>query len=113
MELVIYDATFLNYGEHHQTDTSVFICPVDGLYCFSVNVVSSDAAEMMTGRLMMDQRELTGYQSAFDENASQTASTFGIFECLQGQRVWVRTSGGDTITYTMSGENARSLFSGF
>ena len=110
-ELVTFDATFLNYGEHFQINNSVFICPVDGLYAFALNVVSSEGSTFIAGRIMIDNVMFTGFYTGEDEINPEAGSAFDIMECFKGQRVWVRTNSGSP--YSLSGEIGRSSFSGF
>ena len=39
-DIIVFDSAESNIGGYYQTSSSQFICPVDGLYAFSLNILS-------------------------------------------------------------------------
>ena len=106
-ELILFDATISNIGYYYNADTSMFTCPYDGLYIFSIHFnTSSDYS--MYAHIALDNQFLTG---TYEENKHGQASAQAVIECIAGQNVWVECSDGSGY---MWGDSTYkwSLFSG-
>ena len=82
----MFDGIDSNIGNHN-TDTSIFTCPYNGLYFFNVNIVAQDGYQM-TVKIVREFRYIFGALSYFHGYSAASATT--ITECHVGESVWVR-----------------------
>ena len=107
---VTFDGVLTNYGEHYSASTSVFQCPYNGIYMFSVHYNSADTSSMHC-EIMRDAMRLTeGWATTHTRDSSGSAQV--ITECLAGEDVWVRAGFDKTKMY---GDSTRtsSHFTGY
>ena len=83
---VKYDSIVTNIGGFYNPETSIFTCPTDGIYLFSVSFYTYDN-RLMTGNIVRDGTVLLQLYSDFEED--QQASTTVLTECLAFDSVWV------------------------
>ena len=109
-DIILFDQVVSNFGEHFQAANSVFLCPVDGVYIFSVNVQSTNSYSI-AGAIMKETEVLLGFFSGSNDGSNDTGSTLGVTDCKKGEKIWVKSYGGG---YQMNGSSKRySSFSGF
>ena len=91
---VIQFATIVtNYGNYYNRETSIFICPHDGMYLFFSSLVGEGTDVL--GHMALDTMDLVGMQSY---SISNSASNLVFTECLRGTKVWVRqVNDGDVV----------------
>ena len=109
-DLVIFDSTVSNIGGYYQTSSSQFLCPVDGMYAFSLNVLTG-AASIFYGAIMKESAKL---DSVWDDTTGEnrdTASNLVIAVCSKGERVWIRSLTDSGVLH--NNINAYTTFSGF
>lgn len=106
-DIIYFDTVISNYGGGFDPLTGVFECPYTGFYMFYVSVTAEveENADMNihlenTGDLVQVMPNFSDYDSA---------SNSAFIECLEGQRVYVR-SGSPNFNF---GGNKRNSFSGF
>ena len=105
-DVVIFDGVILNSGESYLQSSSVFLCPVDGIYMFSINLITRLGQDMLC---RIKRNNYTRASVTARGETESTGSNFLVMECLEGDKVWVEaTANGNR----MDGGNARhSIFS--
>ena len=105
-DVVIFDGIISNFGNNYHTDSSIYLCPKSGVYGFGMTILTDDY--FMNARLMRENAVLVGLKV----NAPDyTGSVFTVTECLQGEKVWVRTVS-EPNSYYGNGSR-RSVFWGY
>ena len=84
-DVVKFGATLSNFGECYNTNTSIFICPYDGIYMFN-HIVQADNDAGVRTRIMIRNREIG---RTYSHEPLEKSSAFAIVECESGEKVWV------------------------
>ena len=108
--MVIFDEIVTNINGAYQTNNSIFICPVDGVYAFSANILSVSGVEMGGGVIYKESVGKGGFQADSVEGVGQAASHFVIVEYSAWERIWVKAA---TDGCSMFGTYNYCTFSGF
>ena len=90
-EIIVFNSVLTNVGNNYQNDTSTFICPVDGMYSFSVglhNVQDEFTSQNFEVDLMMEGQHLVTVFINYEDNHQSTGNV--VVECLKGYRVWAQ-----------------------
>ena len=85
-EIVLFDRELTNYGGYYNTQTSSFICPVDGVYIFTLTVNANNADVVVT--IMRNDVELTDTWARTDNEIYTHGTNMVVTECLAGDVVW-------------------------
>ena len=96
-------------GGHYDATTSIFTCPVSGLYLFSATVYNI-AGQYMHGMIMHEGEHVA--MAYANTHTEQTGSIVANILCLQGDKVWVESTWGDSNHMIGDASNKRSVFSG-
>ena len=88
--IVQFDSVVTNIGNNYNSDLSVFQCPSDGTYLFSVSFLSGETTAM-EGSIVKDGSELLS--SRADNDNDVQSSVVAVTECLASQTVWVECVG--------------------
>ena len=84
--IVYFNNIITNIGEFYDPVTSMFQCPYDGVYLFSISL-QSDADKFMHGEIF---REGVPLLSAWADNVDDIqSSVVVVVECLESELVWV------------------------
>ena len=109
-DIVIFDSTVSNIGGYYDATSSQFLCPADGMYAFSLNVMIP--GNDFVGAIM---KESIILDSVFGDEISEIyngVSNLVITACSKGERVWIRClTNGDFVYDDVS--YRYSTFSGF
>ena len=100
-----------NEGNYYNNDTSIFTCPVTGVYMFSLSMRNA-YTYYARGAIMLEANAIAVANSndASNDHPQETATNVVIEKCDAGQRVWVRMQ----CRQNSETENARRvIFSGF
>ena len=89
-EIVLFDRELTNYGGFYNSQTSSFICPVDGVYIFTLTI-NVDGADVHVS-IMRNDVELTDTWARTDNELFAHATNMVVTECLVGDVVWPRVS---------------------
>ena len=81
-----FDTEVTDIGDFYNKDNSIFICPQDGLYLFSVSAESLDGNIISAGIIKEGIQLLSAYHGNL--GTSQGSSTV-IAECNAFQSVWI------------------------
>ena len=93
--LVIFDGIVSNVGNHYSTDTSIFTCPYNGLFLFSLSFNAYDKDDM-EAEIMLENEGLVMVLA--NSNGFSQASGIVLTECNVGDIIWVRcVRGGDSM----------------
>ena len=87
-EIVLFERELTNYGGYYNTQTSSFICPVDGVYVFTI-AISVDDTNMVV-LVMRNDVELSATWANADTEPYNHATNMVVTECLVGDVVWPR-----------------------
>ena len=99
-----------NIGGYYQTSSSQFMCPADGMYAFSLNVLTGINYQF-AGAIMKESGVLDSVHGDYINGYRSGASNFVITACSKGERVWIRClTDGDVV---FDNDNAYTTFSGF
>ena len=109
-ELIVFTNITSNIGGHFQPATSSFLCPVTGVYYFSLSVGNVDSNYVASVRLMKEELHLLSAYCRPD-GVLQSA-TAAVTTCERGQSVWVQASGDNRGVYGHPSLRLTS-FSGF
>ena len=104
-DLVLFENIDTNVGGHFQN--SVFVCPVDGVYSFSIHI-TTQAGTSMSIRLMRNDDRLAGATCEAVAGVQVSAGNTVFAVCLAGDKVWVRSNENGAIR----GNIRTNLFSG-
>ena len=110
---LLFAGTVTNVGNHYQVASSLFICPVDGLYAFSSYLVSDGSGYPDVGsHILLEGIPLTSIK-AHASNDDQ-GQAFCVTSCYAGERVWVENYLQDTLVQANYGTGEKfSSFNGF
>ena len=90
-EPVIFDYDFSNFGSAFEPQSSVFTCPVTGVYMFGVNLMSDDGTHAQVALFVDEGFIFNVLADDVSSNVFVGASNFAVTSCSQGQGVWVKT----------------------
>ena len=85
-QTVLFDRQLTNYGGLYNSQTLSFICPVDGVYIFTVTISVNNANINVC--IMRDDIELTDTWARTDNELFAHATNMVVTECLMGDVVW-------------------------
>ena len=89
-EIVLFNWELTNYGGFYSSQTSSFICPVDGVYVFSLTINAHDANVHV--KIMRNDIDLSDAW-AYALTVPYTHGTnMVVTECLVGDVVWPRVA---------------------
>ena len=108
-DIVVFGAVESNVGEYYQTSSSQFICPVDGLYAFSLNILTV-YGEYFSGKIMREALTLVTVD-ADPIDVNNGVSNFVVSVCNKGERVWVSCY--NSISGLFGNGNRYTTFSGY
>ena len=83
-----------NLGGFYDNSSSMFLCPYNGVYVFSIST-RSYTNFYMYARIVHDNRPVVG--TASDEVGNDQGSAMAIIECMNGQSVWVENYGDERV----------------
>ena len=86
-DVVKFGATLSNFGECYNTNTSIFICPYDGIYMFNHIVQADNDADVRT-LIKIGNREIG---RTYSHETLEKSSAFAIVECESGEKAWVES----------------------
>ena len=66
-DLVVFQNVTSNIGNYFQLATSSFVCPISGVYFFSLTVASVNSNNLMTAHLMKETQSLASLHARADE----------------------------------------------
>ena len=115
-DLFTYDRVISNFGLHYQEKSHIFICPLSGVYQFSVSLLSQNEPNVIShAKIMLENKFQGSVFSGTDQDATngQQASITTITECLAGNRVWVEAGNTNNQKVAGWGEEPYTSFSGF
>ena len=113
---IIFDGVLFNSGASYDPISSMFTCPVTGVYVISLAVFAETPTYHVRVNIRIEEgANLAAYADNEDFTAS-TASVTAVIECDAGQRVWVATESGSN-SHNLFGTDhpnqLRTSFSGF
>ena len=93
-DIILFNNVLFNYSSAYDSDTSVFTCPLSGIY--SVNVrMEENSDEGFIVDVMQDCNDLFrvhAHDDTIDHGASSASAMVG---CVTGQIIYVRTASAD------------------
>ena len=111
---IMFPYVMTNNGGHFDTEESVFTCPINGTYYFSISLYTEHLSnnQLTSAVFMMDEEELS---EAYCKNDNTNdlylqCGTSVVIHCDQGQHVFVTTL---YVATQLRGTRKRSTFSGF
>lgn len=108
-ENLIFDVTVSNVGSAYDAATSMFTCPVTGVYMFTVTIYGADAQETEAAVRMDGSSLVSTYVSSFGWNTGSNT----VFQlCQTGQVVDVICGPLGNCQYQASEFHAINSFSG-
>ena len=115
-ERMIYRIAIINPGQHYNTSTGEYTCPVTGIYLFTYSVYGSRikdgyAHSTVSASLYREGTwiRLGYFSNENSEDISITLSHSDIVQCSEGDRVWVQSSHNNNQIY---GHFVYNIFSG-
>ena len=114
--VVIFDKSITNIGNHYNSDTSNFICPFDGIYSFSVSIYAGNGRDDMNIHLMRNDELIIGgyaYDNGYDNEVISNSMISVVFECNITQVVWVRCGDYSNHMISYQSHDMASHFTGF
>lgn len=111
-EPVIFETTLSNIGNAYDSHSSIFTCPVTGVYVITVSVTGRPGTVSDVNIMQDNQWLVSAYADSAADHISAATMT-AVVECTSGQRIWVEsaqlsTTYGDHVAYWRS-----TAFSGF
>ena len=85
-QIVLFDRELTNYSGYYNTQTSSFICPLDGIYIFTLVI----SVQRTNGHvfIMRNDVELTSTWAHTDDEQYNHGTNMVVTECLVGDVVW-------------------------
>ena len=111
-EVVVFNGVTSNIGGHFQPATSSFLCPVTGVYYFSLAVSNVNDDNNIHAHLMLENQILASVRAAALGTYNQ-ATNSAIITCEMGQTVWVQATASDEQRVFGDPNYRLSSFSGF
>ena len=90
-ELMQFDVAISNLGGYYQADNSVFICPFDGVYVFSLNALSQPGY-LLDNRLYIDNQNYVNAWADNVDGAFNQASNMYVGFCAAGSQAWAKVN---------------------
>ena len=87
-ETIEFDTVILNHGNHFNTSTHMFTCPVEGLYVFSMSLTRSYANGVSMSGAIMHESEEIGRTYAYDADSYDQGSVTAVTHCVSGDVVY-------------------------
>ena len=87
-DVIVFDEVLTNFGGHYNPTTSSFICPVDGVYLFSVSMLPYISVNIVVNLM----RNNTVLSRAHGDDVSGSFNPVGttvVTECSRGEPMWV------------------------
>ena len=107
-----FAGTVSNIGQHYQNRSHIFICPVHGLYVFTVSLTSVNDGVPYSAVIIHEGAMLTSVVT-HDGNNDQ-GQALAVTSCYAGERVWVQKQSGTGAVNAHDGSGERlSSFSGY
>ena len=103
-----------NIGSHYDTSTSVFTCPVTGLYSLHLSLASYSASEVVADLIhdsATGQQTLATAIAQYEEDSQGTVSP--VFVCNQGDEVWAEAVRFSSQQLAADSGRRYNTFSGF
>ena len=110
-DLVRFDETLTNYGNFYSAASSIFLCPYNGLYLFSMHVLAAQDSSVQIN-IMVDGRQMViAWADGIDGVYPQSSNTV-VTECFEGQSVWLQSSSQSNGSRIFNNAFKHSTFSG-
>ena len=108
---IVFEDVLTNVGDHYNPTTGVFVCPVDGIYQFSLSVFRWYHPRKASATLLVDGAQvLTSITNLDKEHGRDQGANIAIVQCHKGRLVYVRAN---TNGFVLHGSRYRfSIFSG-
>ena len=87
---MIFDNVISNFGSAFEPQSSVFMCPVSGVYMFGLSLMNRASAHTEVA-LYVDEGLIFRVIADDVGGVFASASNFAFASCNQGQRVWIKT----------------------
>ena len=94
---MLFDRELTNYGGFYNSQTSSFICPVDGVYIFTLTINVDDANVAVC--IMRNDVGLTDTWGRTDNELYTHATNMVVTECLAGDVIWPRVATQPSLAY--------------
>ena len=107
-DMVIFDVIVTNIGNNYQAGTSMYVCPRQGIYVFSLALFNHHAYYMKANLMCGDKNLATAWAFNANKHNNQGSVTV-VTECAAGEQVWVRSYG----SRRANGYRNSNIFSGF
>ena len=111
-ELVVFNGVTSNIGGHFQPATSSFLCPITGVYYFSLAVSNVNDDNGIHAHLMIEDQILASVRGTALGTYNQGTNS-AITTCERGQSVWVQVACCDDQRVFGSATYKYSSLSGF
>ena len=110
--MIVFGAIITNIGGYFNPDSSSFLCPVTGVYYFSLTVANVDEQDNIFAHIMKDDESLvTPMATRFGTYNQGSASVVTV--CERGQSVWAQNVIDSNAHMHGDPEYRYSTFSGF
>ena len=112
-ETILFNEVLSNFGGGYDPVSSMFTCPVSGVYVISLTVASSIGEKRLQAQIY---KEATLHTTALADDhadAVTTGSMTSVLSCEAGERIWVRSQNTDSQMNGSGGCCRRSSVSGF
>jgi len=88
---LVFDGVTTNIGNFYNNATGQFTCPVNGIYFFTVNIMSK-GNKLLSAHLMMNTRAIAGLYAIGGSPSTNDHSTASVVvHCTEGQHVYVKS----------------------
>ena len=109
-DVVLFDDVISDFGGYYDTNSSIFICPLNGVYGFGTSIYAG-STYFMNVRIMREKSIIVGLQVQEIPEYGNTGATLTVSECLAGEKIWVMSASDDTRMYGHI--TKKSVFYGF
>ena len=107
--IVMFDGVISNFGGYYNNASSIFWCPVDGVYFVFVNVMGNTSANANVD-IMVDDVPVGRARADMDVANQNKGSGFVLVDCSVGQNIWIKNNYDNQALFAGS---RQSTFSGY
>ena len=90
-QTVLFDDVLSNFGGGYDPVSSMFTCPVSGVYVISLTVTSFAGDKRIQGEIFKEASRHTAALADDHTNAVTSGSATAVLSCEAGERIWVRS----------------------
>ena len=107
--IVIFDDVVSNFGGYYDNASSIFWCPVNGVYLVFVNIMGTATATANV-EIMVDDVPVGRARADMDAANQNKGSGFVLVDCSVGQNVWIMNNYNSQVVFAGTRQSTFSVY---